>query len=174
MMPRSMASRVSAGTATLPALHSSPAKTPTISPAGAGRRKTHATTATRSRWCRGERIVALVDRAPHVARLYVCRRSRPQSAALATVGLVSILSWIFVGLIAGLLARWIVRDDRSGCLYTIAVGVLGTLIGGALMQWAGHQGVNEFDIRSILVSTLGAILLLLVLGAIRGRRSVGR
>ena len=89
----------------------------------------------------------------------------------------SILSWIFVGLIAGLLARWIVEDERSGCLYTIAVGVLGALIGGALMQWAGHQGVNEFDIRSILVAALGAILLLLVLGAIRGRgrsRSVRR
>ena len=77
----------------------------------------------------------------------------------------SILSWIFVGLIAGLLARWIVRDDRSGCLYTIAVGVLGALIGGALMQWAGHQGVNEFDLRSILVAALGAI---------RGRRSAVR
>ena len=86
----------------------------------------------------------------------------------------SILSWIFVGLFAGLLARFIVRDDRSGCLYTIAVGVLGALIGGALMQWAGHQGVNEFDIRSILVAALGAILLLLILGAIRGRRSVRR
>ncbi len=86
----------------------------------------------------------------------------------------SILSWIFVGLFAGLLARFIVRDDRSGCLYTIAVGVLGALIGGALMQWAGHQGVNEFDIRSILVAALGAILLLLILGAIRGRRSPSR
>jgi uncharacterized membrane protein YeaQ/YmgE (transglycosylase-associated protein family) len=53
--------------------------------------------------------------------------------------------------------------------------VIGALIGGALMQWAGHQGVNEFDIRSILVAALGAILLLLVLSAIRGRsRSVGR
>jgi uncharacterized membrane protein YeaQ/YmgE (transglycosylase-associated protein family) len=82
---------------------------------------------------------------------------------------VSILSWIVVGFVAGLLARWIVRDDRSGCLYTIAVGVLGALIGGALMQWAGHQGVDELDIRSILVAALGAILLLLVLGAIRGR-----
>ena len=86
----------------------------------------------------------------------------------------SILSWVFVGLFAGLLARFIVRDDRSGCLYTIAVGVLGALIGGALMQWAGHQGVNEFDIRSILVAALGAILLLLILGAIRGRRSPSR
>ena len=37
------------------------------------------------------------------------------------------------------------------------------------MQWAGHQGLDELDIRSILVAALGAIVLLLVLGAIRGR-----
>ena len=36
-----------------------------------------------------------------------------------------ILSWIAVGLFAGLLGRWIVKDDRRGCLYTLAVGVLG-------------------------------------------------
>jgi uncharacterized membrane protein YeaQ/YmgE (transglycosylase-associated protein family) len=50
----------------------------------------------------------------------------------------NILAWIAVGLIAGVLARWIVRDDRSGCLYTIAVGVLGAVIGGALMHASGH------------------------------------
>lgn len=82
----------------------------------------------------------------------------------------SILAWIVVGFVAGLLARWIVKDDRQGCLYTIVVGVLGALIGGAIMQLAGHSGVNEFDIRSILVAALGAVLLLLVLQAIGGRR----
>jgi len=82
----------------------------------------------------------------------------------------SFLSWIFVGLIAGLLARFIVKDDRSGCLYTMAVGVLGALIGGSLMQAAGHKGVTEFDFRSVLVAALGAVLLLLLLQAIRGRR----
>lgn len=79
-----------------------------------------------------------------------------------------ILSWILVGLLAGLLARWIVRDDRSGCLYTIAVGVLGALIGGALMHAGGHEGINEFSLRSLLVAALGAILLLLVLQAVGG------
>lgn len=83
------------------------------------------------------------------------------------------LSWILVGLAAGLLARWIVRDDRSGCLYTIAVGVLGALIGGALMHASGHEGINEFSLRSLLVAALGAILLLLVLQAI-GRRGGSR
>jgi len=81
----------------------------------------------------------------------------------------NIVAWIVVGLVAGLLARWIVRDDRSGCIYTIAVGVLGALIGGALMQSSGHNGINEFSIRSMLVAALGAVLLLLVLQAISGR-----
>ena len=82
----------------------------------------------------------------------------------------NILAWILVGLIAGVLARWIVRDDRSGCLYTIAVGVLGALIGGALMHASGHTGINKFSLRSLLVAALGAVLLLLVLQAI----AVGR
>jgi len=80
------------------------------------------------------------------------------------------LAWIIVGLVAGLLARWVVRDDKSGCLYTVVVGVLGALIGGALMQAAGKEGINnEFDLRSVLVAAVGAVLLLLVLQALSGR-----
>jgi uncharacterized membrane protein YeaQ/YmgE (transglycosylase-associated protein family) len=87
----------------------------------------------------------------------------------------NIVAWIVVGLIAGLLARWVVRDDRSGCLYTVAVGILGALIGGALMQASGRDGINEFSLRSLLVAAIGAVLLLLVLQAISGRgRSRGR
>ncbi len=81
----------------------------------------------------------------------------------------NIIGWIVVGLLAGLLARWITHDDKSGCLYTVAVGILGALIGGALMQAAGEKGINDFDVRSILVAALGAVLLLLVLQAIGGR-----
>ncbi len=81
----------------------------------------------------------------------------------------SIVGWIVVGLVAGLLARWVTRDDKSGCIYTVAVGVLGALIGGALMQAAGKKGIYDFDLRAILVAALGAVLLLLVLQAIGGR-----
>jgi uncharacterized membrane protein YeaQ/YmgE (transglycosylase-associated protein family) len=84
---------------------------------------------------------------------------------------VNIFAWIVVGLIAGFLARWIVKDDRTGCLYTLIVGVLGALIGGALMNATGRKGVNEFDLRSIIVAAIGAVLLLLVLQAISGRYS---
>ena len=81
---------------------------------------------------------------------------------------VDLLAWIAVGLIAGFIARWVVRDDRSGCLYTIGVGVLGALVGGALMRASGLRRSAEFSL-SIVTATLGAILLLLVLQALGGR-----
>jgi uncharacterized membrane protein YeaQ/YmgE (transglycosylase-associated protein family) len=81
----------------------------------------------------------------------------------------SIIGWIVVGLIAGGLARWIVKDDRSGCIYTMIVGVLGAMIGGWLMSTIDSEGVDEFSLRSVGVAALGAVLLLLVLQAIAGR-----
>jgi uncharacterized membrane protein YeaQ/YmgE (transglycosylase-associated protein family) len=86
----------------------------------------------------------------------------------------SLLAWVVVGLVAGGIARFVVKNDRSGCLYTMAVGVLGALIGGALMQAAGSTGIDEFDFRTVLVAALGSILLLLVLDAIGGRRKSRR
>ena len=80
-----------------------------------------------------------------------------------------LLGWIVVGLLAGGLARWIVKDERTGCLYTMVVGVLGAIIGGGLMSFVDEEGVDEFSLRSILVAALGAVLLLLVLQAIGGR-----
>jgi uncharacterized membrane protein YeaQ/YmgE (transglycosylase-associated protein family) len=96
---------------------------------------------------------------------------RAGSTRCPTVRDMSLLAWIVVGLVAGAIARRVVKDDRSGCLYTMAVGVIGALIGGALMQAAGSTGIDEFDLRTLLVAALGSILLLLVLEAIRGRRS---
>lgn len=83
----------------------------------------------------------------------------------------SLVGWILVGLFAGGIARWIVRDDRSGCIYTMVVGVLGAVIGGALMNAIDSRGVDEFSVRSVLVAALGAVLLLLVLQALAGRGS---
>ncbi len=86
------------------------------------------------------------------------------------VGAMGVFAWIAMGLIAGLLARRVVRDDRSGCIYTIIVGVLGALIGGALAQAAGAGGLgDDLTLRSVIVAFLGAVLLLLALQAISGR-----
>ena len=89
---------------------------------------------------------------------------------MATVAAMGLIGWIVVGLIAGLLARWIVKDSRTGCIYTVVIGVLGAIIGGWLMALIDERGVNEFSLRSIVVAAIGAVLLLLILQAIAGRR----
>ena len=80
----------------------------------------------------------------------------------------SIVGWVFVGLLAGWLARWIVKDDRAGCIYTMVVGVVGAVVGGWLMATIDEDGVDDFSIRSILVAAVGAVVFLLVLQAIAG------
>lgn len=80
----------------------------------------------------------------------------------------SLIGWIAVGLLAGWLARWIIKDDRAGCIYTMVVGVVGAVVGGWLMSTIDEDGVNDFSLRSILVAALGAVVFLLVLQAIAG------
>ena len=82
----------------------------------------------------------------------------------------NLFGWIVMGLIAGGLAVRITGDDRRGCLYSIVIGVLGALNGGALAQAAGGEGLGDFSWRSLIIAFLGASLLLLVLQAISGAR----
>ena len=81
----------------------------------------------------------------------------------------SIIAWLLVGLAAGAVARIIVRTDRSGCLFTMVVGILGGLIGGALFNTAGQRGLYNFSIWSIFVASIGAAGLLFLLDAITRR-----
>ncbi|MGH9249236.1 MAG: GlsB/YeaQ/YmgE family stress response membrane protein [Acidimicrobiales bacterium] len=81
----------------------------------------------------------------------------------------SILGWIVVGFIAGILARWVSGARSLGCLVTTVVGILGGLIGGALFRLATDNDtdiVDDFDIGSIFVAFVGAVLLLLLLEAL--------
>jgi uncharacterized membrane protein YeaQ/YmgE (transglycosylase-associated protein family) len=79
---------------------------------------------------------------------------------------VSILAWIVVGLLAGGIGRIVTGSEKRGCLATIAIGLLGALIGGALAAWGFHEGIGGFGVRSIVIAALGSILLLLVLQAL--------
>lgn len=82
-----------------------------------------------------------------------------------------LLSWIVIGLLASWIASRVTHRDSGGCLTSIAVGVVGAMIGGALARAAGYDGINEFGIRSVLLAALGATVLLLLLSAIEGRRT---
>jgi uncharacterized membrane protein YeaQ/YmgE (transglycosylase-associated protein family) len=80
-----------------------------------------------------------------------------------------LLAWIVVGFIAGGIARWIVKDDRSGCLYTIGVGILGAHQTTADERAAGIDNDDAEFLASVGTAIVGAILLLLVLQALGGR-----
>ncbi|HEX6166500.1 MAG TPA: GlsB/YeaQ/YmgE family stress response membrane protein [Acidimicrobiales bacterium] len=86
----------------------------------------------------------------------------------------SILAWLVVGFVAGALARWVTGSRKRGCLATIAVGIVGAFIGGAVYRLATGEessAFDDFDLGSVLVAVLGAVLLLLVLDTLdRGPR----
>ncbi len=78
---------------------------------------------------------------------------------------IGVISWIVVGLIAGLLGKLIMPGrDPGGFLITIVIGMIGALVGGFVVQLLGGTGVTGFNIWSILVATLGAIILLASIG----------
>ena len=73
-----------------------------------------------------------------------------------------------MGLVAGLLAKWIMPgDQKAGLLLTMGLGIVGGLLGGWAMSLITGEGVSGFDIRTILVATLGAIVVLIVYGLVR-------
>lgn len=74
-----------------------------------------------------------------------------------------ILTWIVLGLIAGALAKLIMPGkDPGGCVITIVIGIVGALLGGFIATLLGYGGVQEFNLYSVIVATVGAILLLLI------------
>lgn len=83
-----------------------------------------------------------------------------------------ILSWIVVGLIAGALGKLIMPgDDPGGFIVTTLIGMAGAVVGGFVVGLLGGTGATGFNIWSILVATLGAIILLALYRALVGRRS---
>src|SRR5215210_965886 len=86
---------------------------------------------------------------------------------------IGIISWIVVGLIAGVLGKLIMPGrDPGGFLLTIVIGMIGALVGGFVVQLLGGAGVTGFNLWSILVATLGAIILLAIYRLFAGSRRV--
>jgi uncharacterized membrane protein YeaQ/YmgE (transglycosylase-associated protein family) len=83
-----------------------------------------------------------------------------------------ILSWIIVGLIAGWLAGIVVKGGGYGLIGDIIVGVIGGLLGGWIATTFLHidGGMSGINLESILVAFGGAVVLLLALRLLAGRR----
>jgi uncharacterized membrane protein YeaQ/YmgE (transglycosylase-associated protein family) len=83
----------------------------------------------------------------------------------------NVLSWILFGLVAGAVARLVVRGRQEiGCLATIAVGMVGALIGGVIGEVVLGDDVRfRWDLGPFLLAVAGSVVLLLGLEALSGR-----
>jgi uncharacterized membrane protein YeaQ/YmgE (transglycosylase-associated protein family) len=79
------------------------------------------------------------------------------------------LAWIVVGLIAGVIAK-MVMGDRFGWIVTILLGIVGAFVGGWVFSFFGGPAVTGINLMSILVATVGAIIVLFIYGLIARRR----
>ena len=82
-----------------------------------------------------------------------------------------IVSWIVLGAIAGFLANMLIGGGE-GVLGTIILGIVGAVVGGYIASAIFHKGdVTGVNIESIVISVLGAILVLVVWRALQGNRT---
>ena len=79
----------------------------------------------------------------------------------------SIIGWIILGLIAGFIASKIVNKQGEGFFLDIILGIVGALVGGWLFEFFGKTGVTGFNLYSMFVAIIGAIVVLIVYHAVR-------
>ena len=83
----------------------------------------------------------------------------------------SLIAFILLGLIAGWLAGMFMKGGGYGILGDIVVGILGALVGGWLFSILLGWDVTGFNLSSILISFVGACLLIAIYRAVAGRRT---
>lgn len=81
-----------------------------------------------------------------------------------------IISWIILGLIAGALAKLLMPGrDPGGIIVTIIIGIAGAIVGGFIASAIGFGSVTGINLGSIIISILGAILLLWIYRLVKSR-----
>lgn len=80
----------------------------------------------------------------------------------------SILGWIVLGLIAGFLGSKIVNRSGEGVLLDIVLGIVGAVVGGFIFTRFGAPGVTGFNVYSMVVAVIGAVVVLVLYHAVRG------
>ena len=81
----------------------------------------------------------------------------------------SILAWILLGLISGFIASKIVNKSGEGFFLDLILGIVGAAVGGYVFTLFGEAPVTGFNLYSMFVAVVGAIIVLVLYHAIRGR-----
>lgn len=81
-------------------------------------------------------------------------------------------AWVLIGLIAGAVAGWFVPGrDRSGCLGTIVIGIVGGFLGGWIWTDLLNQNQASGFLGALLIAVLGSAIVLLIIRAVSGPRA---
>jgi uncharacterized membrane protein YeaQ/YmgE (transglycosylase-associated protein family) len=84
-----------------------------------------------------------------------------------------IITWIVLGLVAGVLAKWIMPgNDPGGIIITTLLGIVGAFVGGYVGTLLGFGSVNKFDFRSLLLAIGGALLVLAAYRLLKGKKLI--
>jgi uncharacterized membrane protein YeaQ/YmgE (transglycosylase-associated protein family) len=81
-----------------------------------------------------------------------------------------ILSWLILGLVAGLIAGYLMKGGGYGLIGDILLGILGAIVGGFLSSMLLGIDVTGFNLTSVIIAVVGACLLIGVSRAISPRR----
>ncbi len=82
----------------------------------------------------------------------------------------TIIGWILLGLISGFVASKLVNKTGEGIVLDIVLGVVGAFVGGFLFNVIGATGVTGFNVWSMFVAVVGAVVVLAIYHALSGRR----
>ena len=79
-----------------------------------------------------------------------------------------IIGWLIIGALAGWIASMLTGNDRKmGAGTNILVGIVGGFLGGLIMNLLGGSGITGFNLWSLLVAVIGAVVLLWICNAIK-------
>jgi len=84
----------------------------------------------------------------------------------------SIIAWIVLGLISGFIASKLVNRTGEGFLLDVVLGVVGAIVGGFLFTRFGAVGITGFNLYSMFVAVVGAVVVLVLYHALFGRRTI--
>jgi uncharacterized membrane protein YeaQ/YmgE (transglycosylase-associated protein family) len=86
----------------------------------------------------------------------------------------TIIAWIVFGVVVGWIAGFFVNKPTSGFWQNAALGIVGAVVGGIIANALGLGGVNSlniFNVWSLLVSVIGAIIVVWIYNAVISRRA---
>jgi len=106
--------------------------------------------------------------------LSAIRSAARQGSAIDTGEItMGIVTWIVLGLVAGLLAKIVMPGrDPGGIIVTILLGIAGALVGGFIGTRLGFGNISGFDLRSVAIAGGGAVLLLFLNRFLKRRGAV--